>query len=91
VAGFFLDLHRVTGDRAYLAFSRRLTEDLLRRATRDGKGTRWIHAENRIEPGVLKAQTGYMQGAAGIGTWLLHLDAFGRGQARRITLPDNPF
>jgi hypothetical protein len=91
VAEFFLDLHRVTRDRAYLAFSRRLTEDLLRRATRDEKGTRWIQAENRIEPGVLKAQTGYMQGAAGIGTWLLYLDAFGRGQARRITLPDNPF
>jgi lantibiotic modifying enzyme len=91
VAEFFLDLHRATGDRSYLAFSRRITDDLLKRATRDEKGTRWIQAEHRIQPDLLVAQTGYMQGAAGIGMWLLHLDAFERGQKRRITLPDSPF
>jgi lantibiotic modifying enzyme len=91
VAEFFLDLHRVTGDREYLAFSRRVTEDLLKRATRDEKGTRWVQAEHRVQPDLLVAQTGLMQGAAGIGMWLLHLDEFERGLKRRIVLPDSPF
>jgi len=29
-----------------------------------------------------------MQGAAGIGLWLLHLDAFEQGRKHRIILPD---
>jgi lantibiotic modifying enzyme len=91
IAEFFLDLYRLTRERKYRAFAKRLTEDLLHRSTRDEKGRRWIQAENRIEPDNLKAQTGYMQGAAGIGMWLLHLDRFERGQKDRITLPDCPF
>jgi lantibiotic modifying enzyme len=91
VAEFFLDLHRATGDRSYLAFSKRMTEDLLKRATRDEKGMRWVQAEHRIQPDLLIAQTSYMQGAAGIGVLLLHLDAVERGQKKRITLPDCPF
>ncbi len=91
VAEFFLDLHRVTKDRQYLAFARRLTDDLLRRAARDEKGTRWRGAEYRVKPDLLTAQTGYMQGAAGIGMWLLHLDGFERGHGGLVTLPDSPF
>jgi rhamnogalacturonyl hydrolase YesR len=91
VAEFFLELYRITQDRPYLAFSRRVTDDLLGRATRDDKGVRWIQAEHRIQPNRLLAQTGYMQGAAGIGMMLLHFDAFERGQRGWIILPDNPF
>jgi lantibiotic modifying enzyme len=91
VAEFFLDLHRVTGNREYLAFTRRLTDDLLRRATRDEKGMRWQSAEFRVKPELLASQTGYMQGAAGIGMFLLHLDAFEHAKRGRITLPDSPF
>jgi hypothetical protein len=37
-------------------------------------------------------QTGYMQGAAGIGMWLLHMSAFERAATvQPIILPDNPF
>ena len=39
------------------------------------KGLRWVQAEHRVRPELLVAQTGYMQGAAGIGMWLLRLDA----------------
>ncbi len=88
VAEFFLDLYQ---DRQYPAFCQRLTDDLLARATRDEKGMRWVQAEHRIQPDLLVAQTGYMQGAAGIGVMLLHLDAYERGQPRRIRLPDCPF
>jgi lantibiotic modifying enzyme len=91
IAEFFLDLHRITHDRAHLAFSRRLADDLLQRGTRDEKGLRWVQAEHRIQPDLLIAQTGYMQGAAGIGVMLLHQDAFERGQKKWITLPDSPF
>jgi lantibiotic modifying enzyme len=94
VAQFFLDLYRVYGKTEYLAFARRVTEDLMRRATVDDEGVRWVQAENRIEPEKVIAQTGFMQGAAGMGTWLLHLDGFeryGRRYRPVITLPDSPF
>jgi lantibiotic modifying enzyme len=91
VVDFLLDLHRVTSERQYLAFSKHMADDLLRRATRDDKGIRWIQAEHRVKPDLLVAQTGYMQGAAGIGLCLLHLDAWERGKIDRIKLPDNPF
>jgi lantibiotic modifying enzyme len=91
VAEFFLDLHAVTNDRRYLEFATRMTEDLLARATRDGAGTRWVQAENRTEPNVLVAQTGYMQGAAGIGTWLLHLDGALHNRPAFVHFPDSPW
>ena len=91
VADFFLDLFRVTKDRAYLDFSRRVTERLLARGTEEGEGLKWIQAEHRMKPDLLVAQTGLMQGAAGIGLCLLHQDAEIRGRARKIILPDTPF
>jgi lantibiotic modifying enzyme len=91
VAQFFLDLSSVTNDRRYLDFAERMTADLLARATRDGAGTRWVQAENRTQPDLLVAQTGYMQGAAGIGTWLLHLDAAQHRRAAFVHFPDSPW
>jgi lantibiotic modifying enzyme len=91
VAQFFLDLSSVTNDRRYRDFAERMTADLLARATRDGAGTRWVQAENRVEPNVLVAQTGYMQGAAGIGTWLLRLDAAQHQRAAFVHFPDSPW
>jgi len=91
VAEFFLSLHRVTGERAYLDFAKRVTTNLLARATREGDGLKWIQAEHRVKPDLLVAQTGYMQGAAGIGMLLLHLDDFEQGKAGGSTLPDSPF
>jgi len=91
VAEFFLSLHQVTHDRTYLEFSKRVTAQLLTKATRDRDGLRWIQAEHRVRPELLIAQTGYMQGAAGIGMLLLHLDGFQRGKKTPITFPDSPF
>jgi lantibiotic modifying enzyme len=91
VAEFFLNLHRALGDRTYLEFSKRVTKQLLSKVTRDGDGLRWIQAEHRVRPELLIAQTGYMQGAAGIGMLLLHLDGFQRGKKTPITFPDSPF
>jgi hypothetical protein len=63
----------------------------MKRATRDERGLRWVQAENRTQPTNLVAQTGFMQGAAGIGTWFLQLDALERGERWRYPQPDTPF
>jgi lantibiotic modifying enzyme len=91
VADFFLELHRTYRDAAALPFARRVVEDLLHRATVDGTGMRWVQAEHRARPELLIAQTGYMQGAAGIGTLLLKFDALERGVRPRVVMPDSPF
>jgi hypothetical protein len=68
-----------------------MTADLLARATRDNRGTRWVQAEHRVRPEQLIAQTGYMQGAAGVGMWLLRLDAQQRKRAPLVRFPDSPW
>jgi lantibiotic modifying enzyme len=90
VANFFLDLGKLTGDAGYTSFAQRVTRNLLGRATpTPGDGLKWIHAEQRIKPEYVYAQTGYMQGAAGIGMLLLRMDGEGKGWGFR--LPDSPF
>ena len=91
VAQFLLDLHGATQDARYLAFARKMTSDLLARGTRDDKGLRWIQAEHRVQPKLLVAQTGYMQGAAGIGMWLLRLDAAENARKPFVRFPDTPW
>ncbi len=92
VADFFLDLGKLTGDGAYPAFARRVTRNLLDRATATpGGGLKWVHAEHRVRPDYAYAQTGYMQGAAGIGMLLLRMDAEEKGREWRFRLPDSPF
>jgi lantibiotic modifying enzyme len=91
VAQFMLDLHNATRDPKYLAFAEKMTADLVARATRDDRGTRWVQAEHRVRPEQLVAQTGYMQGAAGIGMWLLRLDAQQRKRTPLVRFPDSPW
>jgi lantibiotic modifying enzyme len=79
IAEFFLDLHLETGRNEYLAFAEELTDDLLSRSILEDGRRWWIQAEHRVRPELLAAQTGYMQGAAGVGLWLLRLDAYRRG------------
>ena len=68
-----------------------MTADLMARATRDGDTLKWVQAENRVQPENVVAQTGFMQGAAGVGTVLLHLDAAERKASWDVTFPDSPF
>ncbi|MFC2157890.1 lanthionine synthetase LanC family protein [Acidobacteriota bacterium] len=91
VADFFLSLYNLTQKERYLSFAKILTEKILSKRTQNKEGVYWIHAEHRSQPELLLAQTGLMQGAAGIGLWLLHLDAHDKGLKRLIVLPDNPF
>ena len=95
-AEHFLTLHRTTGNDGYRAFVDRLNADLLGRATSvetpAGTGRRWTQAEHRVQPDLLVAQTGHMQGAAGVGKYFLHMDAVEeRGEGPRVVLPDDPW
>ena len=91
VGDFFLNLYRLTKEKTYLDFCRRLTAQLLAKATVEGDKMKWIQAEHRIKPDLLIAQTGLMQGAAGIGMFLLHLDDFEQGKTSLILFPDAPY
>ena len=91
-AEFYLNMYELTKEKQYLDLARTTTDALLAKATRDRDGVRWVQAEHRVKPDLLVAQTGLMQGASGIGLWLLHLSAFENGKGPpAITLPDNPF
>jgi lantibiotic modifying enzyme len=91
VGEFFLDLYRALGDAAYLEFSKRVASRLLAKATVEEGRMFWVQAEHRTRPDFLFAQTGYMQGAAGIGTFLLRLASADREKGRRVVFPDTPF
>jgi lantibiotic modifying enzyme len=91
VTEFLLSLHAQSGDAAQLAWARRIAEDTIARATAEGDGLKWVQAEHRVRPELLVAQTGLMQGAAGVGVTLLHLDGALTGRKPLILLPDNPW
>ena len=60
-------------------------------ATPEGDALKWLQAENRTSPQAVVAQTGLMQGAAGVGLAMLHLDGAIAGRRRAVVLPDDPF
>ena len=91
VGEFFLALHHDMRDPAHLEIARRAARDVMSRATEAGTGLKWIQAEHRVRPELLVAQTGLMQGAAGVGLFLLRLDAAERGRDWFVRLPDTPF
>lgn len=91
VGDFFLSLHHLTGSSEDLAFALHLGDYLRGEATEEAAGARWIQAENRTQPENVVAQTGWMQGAAGVGAFFLHLDGVEKGRKARIVLPDSPF
>ena len=52
-----------------------MTADILAHAIRKEDSLHWAHAEHRGSPNFRPVQTGYMQGAAGIGMHLLRMHA----------------
>ncbi|OEK04066.1 lanthionine synthetase LanC family protein [Roseivirga misakiensis] len=90
VAEHYLWLYEITGNEDYLSFAKKLTQNILAAADNSEGILKWIHAENRRSPDEIAAQTGLMQGTAGIGLWLLQLNAFEEGKPSQIQLPDKP-
>ena len=86
----FLGLYSAFGREEDLAFARRVGEHLLGSAVPIGDGLAWPHAEQRTRPEQVYPQTGLMQGAAGIGLFLLRLDAAERDRDWALRFPDEP-
>lgn len=91
VSEFFVAMHRRSRDARHLEYAEEIAHDTLSRATAEGDGLKWIQAEHRVRPELLVAQTGLMQGAAGVGLAMLHLDGAREGRNRLVVLPDDPF
>ncbi len=89
VAEHYLWLYGITGDRNFLEFSNKMTDRVLANVDRGAGHLKWIHAENRVSPDEVAAQTGLMQGSAGMGLWFLRLHAFQNKEAPSIRLPDD--
>lgn len=92
VADFMLRVADLDGISGADALIDAMLEDLCRAARVRRSAGRltmsWTGAEHRVRPGQLSTQTGFTQGAAGIGLVFLHAIARRRGVARRIVLPD---
>jgi lantibiotic modifying enzyme len=91
VGEFFLARYRLNRELKDRAFAIRMGEYLKSRAQADGGGLKWIQAENRIEPDNLQAQTGLMQGAAGIGLFFIHLAELDGNAETANRFPDSPW
>jgi lantibiotic modifying enzyme len=93
VADFFLYLHRVTKNQRDLNYAKLLIDEILKKATVDNHGFRWIYPQYEFmeKPGTRAAFTGYFYGGAGFGLLLLHAESLGRGRRLKLQLPDNPF
>jgi lantibiotic modifying enzyme len=91
IGDYALSLYRATGRREYLDLARRIETNILANSQfEDGKRW-WLQAEHRTRPEFVEAQTGYMQGAAGLGSFLLHLATIDDDATSKIPLADSPF
>jgi lantibiotic modifying enzyme len=90
IGEFFLGLYRVFGEQSHFSFAQRLADHLVLTGETDASGTRWIQAENRAAPAAVAPQTGLMQGAAGIGLFLIHFETALRHKRAPARFPDEP-
>ncbi len=84
VGDFLLDLHRAVGDGRVLEAAAQVGRHLAAKAHADGDGFKWTNAEHPDGEGKTWFGTGYMTGAAGVGSFLLRLDATMRGMGDRF-------
>jgi lantibiotic modifying enzyme len=76
VGELFLDRYRDTGNARLLDWADVLAADVIGRAiVTSGGGVAWSNTEHTRNPSELPPEPGLMQGAAGIGGWLVRLDA----------------
>jgi lantibiotic modifying enzyme len=91
VGEFFLARYRLNKELTDRAFAIRIADYLQSRAQADSGGLKWIQAENRVEPDNVQAQTGLMQGAAGIGLYFIHLAELDGNAETASRFPDSPW
>jgi lantibiotic modifying enzyme len=92
VLDFITSLWIATGKLEYRDYARRVADITLSRSTDlDGHGARWYQAWTRTTPWDVTAETGYMIGAAGVGSAALRLYLAEEGRYSAPLFPDNPF
>jgi lantibiotic modifying enzyme len=91
IGDYALFLYKATQKAEYLSFAQRIADHMTTQSTVSGFGCCWDQAEHRSRPDFTEQQTGYMQGAAGIGSFLLHLEGVRSGRDPKIIMPDVPF
>ena len=87
---YALYLYSATGNQDYLNLARRIAKQVLFVANKEDGKLSWTTAEMRIKPEFTQTQTGYMQGAAGMGSFFLHLATIDSEPAK-IPLLATPF
>jgi lantibiotic modifying enzyme len=91
IGDYCLAMFHATGEEVYLDVANRCAAYILSVSVAPGNGMRaWHQAEHRARPKFQQTQTGYMQGAAGIGSFLNHLATTHAGKPTKISFPDMP-
>ena len=90
VGEFALLMAQRTGDESYVALACRCADVIVANSRLEDGRRSWMQAEHRGRPDFVEAQTGYMQGAAGIASFLVHLATTLDGRPVKIALPDWP-
>ena len=90
IGEFALLMAARTGDGQYADLAERCAQVIEGVSDVGPNGRRWPHAEHRTRADFLQAQTGYMQGAAGMASFLLHLATTQEGRPVKIAMPDWP-
>ncbi len=91
---YALSMWGVTGNDAYLQLAHDCADVIAQTAVSLGsvngsvEAFCWPMAEHRARPRFVQSQTGYMQGAAGIGSFLVHLATADSDQPVRLRFPD---
>ena len=85
-----LAMWKATDDDAYLELATACADVVAVQSSTGADGRWWMQAEHRARPKFTQAQTGYMQGAAGIGSFLVHMatSSAAEGANPRIWFPD---
>ena len=91
IGDYALSMYRATARPEYLDLATRVGAAVLAASRVDDGRRSWSQAEHRSRPDFIETQTGYMQGAAGIGSFLLHLATIDDEVVSKIPLPDSPF
>jgi hypothetical protein len=86
-----VSMYRATNDEFYLELAQRVAGELVRQSSGDAETCCWPQAEHRSQPEFIQTQTGYMQGAAGVGSFFVHLATTLAGKSVKIAFPESPY
>lgn len=90
IGDYALFLYHATGDAHYLDYAKHTADHIVSQGNH-AQGLSWDTAEHRDRRDFLESQTGYMQGAAGVASFLLHLDSVLANKPVKLIMPETPF